>query len=86
MLVACGKGCYIEAPFHVNWGGRYVHFGDQVYANFNLTMVDDGEIFVGSQTMLGPNVTLATTGHPVLPELRAKGYQYNLPIHIGQNC
>ena len=75
MLVACGKGCYIEAPFHVNWGGRHVHFGDQIYANFNLTMVDDGEIFVGSQTMIGPNVTLATAGHPVLPELRAKGYQ-----------
>lgn len=28
MLAACGKGCYIEAPFHVNWGGRHVHFGD----------------------------------------------------------
>ena len=86
MLAACGKDCYIEAPFHANWGGRHVHFGDQIYANFNLTMVDDGEIFVGSQTMIGPNVTLATAGHPVLPELRAKGYQYNLPIHIGQNC
>ena len=49
-------------------------------------MVDDGEIFVGSQTMLGPNVPLVTAGHPVLPELRAKGCQYNLPIHIGPNC
>ena len=31
-------------------------------------------------------MTLATAGHPVLPELREKLYQFNLPIHIGRNC
>lgn len=31
--------------------------------------------------MIGPNVTIATAGHPILPELREKGYQYNLEIH-----
>lgn len=36
--------------------------------------------------MFGPNVTLATAGHPILPELRQHGYQYNAPIHIGKNC
>ncbi len=36
--------------------------------------------------MIGSNVTIATTGHPILPELRKKGYQYNLPVHIGKNC
>ena len=36
--------------------------------------------------MFGPNVTLATAGHPICPELRAKGYQYNMPVHIGKNC
>ena len=36
--------------------------------------------------MMGPNVTLASAGHPILPELREHGYQYNLPIHIGKNC
>ena len=36
--------------------------------------------------MFGPNVTLATAGHPVLPELREKAYQFNAPIHIGKNC
>ena len=86
MLAECGEGCYIEAPFYANWGGRHVHFGDHIYVNFHLTMVDDGEIFVGSHTMFGPNVTLATAAHPILPELRENGYQYNLPIHIGKNC
>ena len=36
--------------------------------------------------MFGPKVTVSTAGHPILPELRAHGYQYNAPIHIGRNC
>jgi len=79
-------GCYVEPPFHANWGGKHVHFGKGVYANFNLTMVDDTHIYVGDYTMFGPNVTVATAGHPILPELRDKGYQYNAPVHIGRNC
>jgi galactoside O-acetyltransferase len=57
-----------------------------VYANFNLTCVDDTHIYVGDNTMFGPNCVLATAGHPINPELREKGYQYNMPIHIGKNC
>ena len=86
MFAELGKGVYIEPPFHANWGGAHCHFGDYVYANFNLTCVDDTHIYVGENTMLGPNVVLATAGHPILPELREKGYQYNMPIHIGKNC
>lgn len=86
MFAEIGEGCYIEPPFHSNFGGRHVHFGKNVYANFNLTCVDDTHIFVGDYTMIGPNVTLATAGHPILPELREKAYQYNMPIHIGRNC
>lgn len=72
MFAALGADCYVEPPLHANWGGRFVHFGDAVYANFNLTLVDDTHIYVGSHTMFGPNVTIATTGHPVLPKLRAQ--------------
>ncbi len=86
ILAEVGEGCYIEPPFHSNMGGHHVHFGSHVYANFNLTCVDDTHIYVGDHTMFGPNVTLATAGHPLLAELRAQGYQYNMPIHIGRNC
>ena len=34
--------------------------------------------------MIGPNVTVATAGHPILPELREKAYQFNMPVHIGR--
>ena len=35
--------------------------------------------------MIGPNVTIATAGHPILPSLREKAYQFNLDVHIGKN-
>ncbi len=86
MFAQIGEDCYIEPPFHANWGGKHIHFGRNIYANFNLTMVDDTHIYVGDYTMFGPNVTVATAGHPILPELRERAYQYNFPVHIGRNC
>jgi len=86
MFAEIGEGCYIEPPLHANWGGHHVHFGRNIYANYNLTLVDDTHIYVGDCTMFGPNVTVATAGHPILPELREKGYQYNSPVRIGRNC
>ncbi len=86
MLGDCGENVYIEAPFYSNWGGHNCHFGSNVYANYNLTCVDDTHIYIGDYTMFGPNVTIATAGHPILPELREKVYQYNMPVHIGRNC
>lgn len=86
MFCEIGENCYIEPPFHSNFGGKHVHFGKGVYANFNLTLVDDTHIYVGDHTMFGPNVIVATAGHPLLPKLRADLYQYNFPVHIGKNC
>ena len=86
MLGDCGEGVYIEAPFYSNFGGHHCHFGNMVYANYHLTCVDDTHIYVGDYTMFGPNVTIATAGHPILPKLRKKMYQYNMPVHIGKCC
>ena len=86
MFAEIGEGCYIEPPLHANWGGKHVHFGKNVYANFGLTLVDDTHIYVGDYTMFAPNVVVATAGHPILPELREKAYQYNFSVHIGRNC
>ena len=79
-----GEGCYIEPPLHANWGS-HTHLGNKVYANFNLTLVDDTHIYIGDNVMFGPNVTLCTAGHPIEPELRRQVYQYNFPIHIEEN-
>ena len=86
MFAQIGDGCYIEPPLHANWAGAHVHFGNNVYANFNLTLVDDTHIYVGDGTMFGPNVVIATAGHPILPQLRERVGQFNMPVHIGKNC
>ena len=85
MFAEIGEDCYIEPPFHANWGGKNVHFGNGVYANFNLTLVDDGKIFVGNNVMFAPNVTVASATHPINPNIRKKQAQYNVSIHIGDN-
>lgn len=85
MFAEIGEGCYIEPPLHSNWAGKHVHFGRDVYANFNLTLVDDTDIYVGDKVMFGPNVTVATAGHPIEPHLRDLQMQYNIPVHIGRN-
>ena len=85
MFGAVGEGCYIEPPFYANWGGHNVYLGDYVYANFGLTLTDDGNIYIGDRTLIGPNVTLATANHPINAELRERSLQYNKDIHIGKN-
>lgn len=85
MFAEIGDGCYIEPPFHANFGGAHVHFGSDIYVNFNLTCVDDTHIYVGDNTIFGPNVTIITTGHPIQPELRQKQYQFSRPVRFGKN-
>ena len=86
LFAEVGENCYIESPYFANWGGHHVHLGSNVYANAGLKLVDDTHIYIGDCTMLGPNVVLATAGHPIDPELRAQALQYNMPVHIGKNC
>ena len=84
LFAEIGDGCYIEPPLHANWGGKHCHLGKNVYFNFNVTLVDDTHIYVGDYTKFGPNVVIATAGHPILPSLREQAYQYNMPVKIGK--
>ena len=84
LLAEVGENCYIEPPLRANWG-KHTHLGKNVYANFNLTLVDDTHIYIGDYVMIGPNVTLSTAGHPIEPEWRKKSAQFNIPIKIENN-
>lgn len=86
MFAEIGENCYIEPPFHSTFGGSHVHFGKKVHAGFNLTCMDDTHIYIGDDTILEPNVTITTVGHPLQPDLRKKTCQYNAPVRIGKNC
>ena len=82
-----GEGLYIIPPIYANWGLKNVHVGKNVIFNFNVCLVDDADIFIGDDCLIGPGCHLITAQHPVSPALR-KGkekLQYNKPIHIGNN-
>ena len=80
-----GEGLYVIPPIYANFGLTHVHVGKNVVFNFNTTLFDDGEIFIGDDCMIDPGCNLATSVHPISPRLRRHKLQYNKPIHIGNN-
>lgn len=81
MFGSAGEEIYIEPPIRMAYG-KNVHLGSFIYANFNLVIVDDIEVYIGNHVMFGPNVTISVTGHPVDPELRKTGTQFSFPVRI----
>lgn len=84
LLGGMGRDIWIEPPFHMAYGTN-VHIGDYFYANFNLVIVDDIDVYIGNNVMIAPNVTITPTGHPVDPELRRPGNQFSIPVRIGND-
>ncbi|NQX12393.1 sugar O-acetyltransferase [Microbacteriaceae bacterium VKM Ac-2855] len=76
-----GEHVWFEPPLHVSYG-KHIHLAGPVYANFNLTIVDDADVFIGARVMFAPNVTISTAGHPVDPALRPAGEQFSTPVRI----
>jgi len=66
---AIGEGYYFQGPIQFNYG-CHTKIGDRFFANFNLTVMDDGPITIGDRVMFGPNVSLMATTHPLIPAER----------------
>jgi len=88
-----GENYYFQGPIQFNYG-CHTCIGENFFANFNTTIMDDGRIFIGDNVMFGPNVSLMATSHPLLPKERTAmryedGYvsmsEYAEEIHIGNN-
>jgi acetyltransferase-like isoleucine patch superfamily enzyme len=69
-------------PFHTD-GGRNLRFGRNVFVNHGCTAMDFGGIEIGDDVMLGPNVHLISSGHPLNPETRRR-HITTAPIVIGR--
>lgn len=83
-LGRAGLHLYLEPPCYFSYGCN-TYFGDDVYANFNLVVVDDVQVNIGNHVMFGPNVTISSTGHPLAHVYRREGAQFSLPIVIGDD-
>lgn len=84
LLGKTGKTLLIETPFHCDYGWN-IEVGENFYANYNLTILDVGKVTFGDNVMIAPNVSIYTAGHPLHPETRNSGYEYGIPITIGNN-
>ena len=84
LLGKTGRDPWINAPFHCDYGWN-IEVGDNFFANYNLTILDVGKVTIGSNVEFAPNVSIYTAGHPLHPDSRNSGYEYGLPVTIGDN-
>lgn len=84
LLGKTGENVWIEPPFHCDYGWN-IEVGDNFFANYNLTILDVGKVTIGANAQIAPNVSIYTASHPIHPDSRNSGYEYGLPITIGDN-
>ncbi|WP_349668856.1 sugar O-acetyltransferase [Lacrimispora sp.] len=84
ILGKTGENICIEAPFHCDYGWN-IEVGENFFANYNLTILDVAKVTIGKNVQMAPNVSIYTAGHPIHPDTRNTGYEYGIPITIGDN-
>ena len=75
---------YIVPPFYCDYG-NHISVGNNVFINYNCTLLDVGKITIGDNCMLAPNVAIYTAGHPLHPDSRNSGYEYGMDVTIGNH-
>ena len=84
ILGRTGERAFIEAPFHCDYGYN-IEVGENFFANYGFTVLDVGKVKIGDNVQIAPNVSIYTAGHPIHPDSRNSGYEYGLPVTIGNN-
>lgn len=79
------SSAYIEPHFFCDYGSN-IFLGERFYANHNCVILDAASVHIGDRVMLGPNVQIYTTSHPLDPTERATGKQYCAAVTIGDDC
>jgi len=84
LLGSTGENFVFNPPFRCDFGYN-IHVGEGFIGNFNLSILDEAKVTIGRDVMIGPNCTLATILHAMLPDQRADGIMRAKPITIGDN-
>ena len=89
-----GEGARMQGPIFFHYGS-HTSIGKAFFANYNLTVQDDGRVTIGDHCNFGPNVTIVTPMHSMLPDERRgmvcdDGVErflcYAKPVTIGHDC
>ncbi|KAK5127894.1 hypothetical protein LTR85_005011 [Meristemomyces frigidus] len=81
------EDAWVEPPVHIDYGTN-LELGDNVFVNFNCTILDTCKVTIGARTLFAPNVSLYSGTHPLDPEVRngTKGPELGDEIHIEEDC
>lgn len=79
-----GSNFHFNQPFRCDYGDN-IFIGEDFFANFNLTILDEAEVSIGSHCFIGPNVSIFTACHPLEPYERNKCLEWAEPVRIGDN-
>lgn len=94
ILGSKGEGTFLQGPITFHYG-KHTHIGERCFINFNFTVQDDAEVTIGDDCNFGPNVTIVTPIHPMLPDERKRikcadgqirRLCYAKPVKIGNDC
>jgi acetyltransferase-like isoleucine patch superfamily enzyme len=75
---------FLNPPFYCDYGSN-IEVGRNCFINYNCTILDNGKVTLGDNCLLAPNVSIYTAGHTMHPAARALGYEYGIPVTIGDN-
>lgn len=84
LLGALGENIDIQPPFFCDYG-KHITLGNNVFINYNCTILDCAEIKLGNNVFIGPNVSLYAAYHPIIASERIKGPELASPITIKDN-
>lgn len=79
-----GTNMRINQPFRCDFGCN-IFIGNNFFANFNPTILDEGKVSIGDNVFIGPNVNIFTACHPIDPAERNTGVEWAEPVTIGNN-
>lgn len=65
--------------------GKNIHVGKNFLANYNVTILDCGPVYIGDYVMIGPNTMISTVNHPMTPMGRRKHLAVAKPVTIGND-
>lgn len=84
IIPSIGRNFHFNQPFRCDYGCN-ISIGDNFFANFNLTILDEAKVTIGDNVFFGPNVSIYTACHPLDPDERRTGREWAEEIHIGND-
>ena len=84
ILGSVGEHVWIAKRFNFDYG-KNIFIGDNFSGNFNLTILDAKEVYIGDNVLIGPNTLITTVNHPLSPKKRRKHFAQASEVHIGND-